>query len=157
MGALAPFFSYLKGDIHMAKVKALKAVVKADLITITLESGKEFVLEDLTGRKALRIAKELGGEAIRIGKKIPAGDDMVSIVEAFIAELDDDALDRVAKALFDGNDVLALRLVELMELVEKYVAEVDFETVFTVAKRILKQFNGAVPQVEAEAPSESEQ
>lgn len=142
----------------MAKSKALKAVLPADIINITLDSGKEFALEDLTGRKALRIAKELGGEAIRIGRQIPAGDDMVSIVEAFLSELDDDALDRVAKALFDGHDVLSLRLVELMELVEKYVEQVDLESVFTVAKRIGKVFMGTVeaPKVEA-VPSEKEQ
>ncbi len=117
-----------------------KAIKPADLIEVTLKDGSVLALEDLTGRKTIRLARALGKEAVRIGMIIKNDTSETMIAEIVLNELDDERLEEVIGVLFDGHDILSLRAVDIMSIVEQYLEAVEIAEVFQLGQRIVEKF-----------------
>ena len=128
-----------KKDVKVVETPE-KAIKPADLIEVKLKDGSTLELEDLTGRKTIRLARALGKEAERIGVIIREDSSESTIAEIILTELDDERLEEVVKVLFDGHDVLSLRAVDIMSIVEQYLEAVEIAEVFQLGQQIVEKF-----------------
>ena len=128
-----------KKDVKVVETPE-KAIKPADLIEVKLKDGSTLELEDLTGRKTIRLARALGKEAVRIGVIIREDSSESTIAEIILTELDDERLEEVVKVLFDGHDVLSLRAVDIMSIVEQYLEAVEIAEVFQLGQQIVEKF-----------------
>lgn len=120
-----------------------KSVGKVDKIYIELSNGQEFELDDLTGRKIVKVVRQLGGEIIELAKQFnPEELDPQQMVERVLEVLDDDQLDKLIGVVFDGYPVLDLKIQHLFELIEKYVEAVELDSVFQVYTRLKLMVRG---------------
>lgn len=108
----------------------------AEIIPIELQNGLKLDVEGLTGRKALQIAKVVGGKIVEIMEGTTENMPLPDLIDLAVKKLDDKAIGDIAEAVFNERRVLNLPAPVLVDLVKQYVEKVGVKEVFSAIKEI---------------------
>lgn len=108
----------------------------AEIIPIELQNGLKLDVEGLTGRKALQIAKVVGGKIVEIMEGTTEDMPLQALIDLALTKLDDKALEDVAEAVFNERRVLNLPAPVLADLIKQYVEKVGVKEVFSAIREI---------------------
>lgn len=111
------------------------AVESGEKIELDLPSGKNLVVNNLTGFSTIRIARIVGKDILTIMGKIPGKATMEEIAFVVMEEVHEDRVAEMVKVILGSDELLHCQWDDIMAGVEQYVEKVGAKQVFTMISK----------------------